>query len=292
MINLKIGQPKSKHSNTFDVQYLNGSTIRKRTSFRCHLNTRQVLKYRFSDAIKSLNNKNVINAAIQRALDIDRLDPLKRVEKTEKKKRITFLVTYNPILPSITNIVQKHWKTLTRNENAKEIFPNPPMVAYKQPPNLKLTLCRAALAQNRRDQRSLTGYKRCISSCNVCPYSFSTREYTAKTFTSRTGEKFDMKGLYGCHSQSVIYQICCLKCKKQYIGQTGRNFHLRAMEHLRSIKAKEKTIGLHFTKCKSENFKIQVIEKVFPDNELFRLEREKHWITALKTKEPHGLNIM
>ena len=39
-------------------------------------------------------NKNVINAAIQRALDIDRLDALKRVEKTEKKKRITFVVTY------------------------------------------------------------------------------------------------------------------------------------------------------------------------------------------------------
>ena len=64
------------------------------------------------------------------------------------------------------------------------------------------------------------------------------------------------------------------------------------MEHLRSIKAKEKTIGLHFSKCNSDNLKMQVIEKVFPDNEPFRLEREKHWITVHKTREPLGLNIM
>ena len=87
--------------------------------------------------------------------------------------------------------------------------------------------------------------------------------------------------------------ISCLKCKKQYVGQTGRSFYLRGMEHLRSVRAREKTVGIHFsTDCSSEHLKMQIIEKVFPNNEPFRLEREKYWIGKLRAKEPHGLNIV
>ena len=77
------------------------------------------------------------------------------------------------------------------------------------------------------------------------------------------------------------------------MGQTGRDFYLRGMEHLRSVRAGEKTVGIHFsTKCKSEHLKMQIIEKVFPNNEPFRLEREKYWIGKLRTMEPHGLNMI
>ena len=166
------------------------------------------------------------------------------------------------------------------------------MVAYKQPPNLRLTLCKALLPQLSRPQRDLIGYKRCKKSCNVCSYSMSTRDWTSKETISRTRERFTMTGLYGCHTIGVIiYMISCLKCKKQYVGQTGRSFYLRGMEHLRSVRAGEKTIGMHFfSNCKSGDMKIQIIEKVFPNNEPFRLERERYWIEKLKTKDPHGLN--
>ena len=238
-------------------------------------------------------NKNVIASAIKRALEVKREDALKRVEKTKKKDRVTFVVTYNPKLPSISGIINKHWKTLTRDRDAKEVFPLPPMVAYKQPPNLKLTLCKATLPQNSRSQRGLIGYKRCTNSCNVCSYSMSTRDCISKETISKTGEKFPMTGLYGCHTIGVIYVISCLKCKKQYVGQTGRSFYLRGMEHLRSVRAREKTVGIHFsTDCSSEHLKMQIIEKVFPNNEPFRLEREKYWIGKLRAKEPHGLNIV
>ena len=181
---------------------------------------------------------------------------------------------------------------MTRDNEYKEIFPEPPLVAYKQPPNLRLTLCRAALAQVSRPQRNQIGYKRCLKSCNVCPYSFSTREKIAKETVSKSGEKFLMKGLYNCQTQGIIYAISCLKCKKQYVGQSGRTFHLRGMEHLRSIKAKNKTIGLHFSsKCKEDDFKIQIIEKVFPNTPQYRLEKEDYWIKTLNTKKPKGLNI-
>ena len=121
----------------------------------------------------------------------------------------------------------------------------------------------------------------------------STRDCISKETISKTGEKFPMTGLYGCHTIGVIYVISCLKCKKQYVGQTGRSFYLRGMEHLRSVRAREKTVGIHFsTDCSSEHLKMQIIEKVFPNNEPFRLERGKYWIGKLRANEPHGLNIV
>ena len=241
--------------------------------------------------LSRMYNKNIVNAALKRALETSREEALKRVEKKKKKDRVTFVVTYNPKLPSISGIVKKHWRSLTRDKEVKEIFPEPPLVAYKQPPNLRLSLCRAALPQLSRPQRSQVGYKRCLKSCNVCSYSMSTREKISKETVSKSGERFPMKGLYGCQTQGVIYVISCLKCKKQYVGQTGRSFYLRGMEHLRSVRAKDKTIGLHFSSaCKDDDLKMQVIEKVFPNSEPFLLERENYWIKTLKTKHPHGLN--
>ena len=78
----------------------------------------------------------------------------------------------------------------------------------------------------------------------------------------------------------------------QCVGQSGRRFHDRAMEHLRSITAKDKNIGEHFTsnKHKDKDFRIQIIERVNPNNEPFRLERESYWIRTLKALAPHGLS--
>ena len=36
--------------------------------------------------------------------------------------------------------------------------------------------------------------------------------------------------------------------------------------------------------------RIQVIEKVFPNTDPFRLERERYWIQTLQTQSPKGLN--
>ena len=66
------------------------------------------------------------------------------------------------------------------------------------------------------------------------------------------------------------------------------------MEHLRYIKNETKAWGEHYknSKCKSKDFLVQVIEKVTPDSEALRLQREKYWINLLDTKKPYGLNTI
>ena len=232
-------------------------------------------------------NKNVVKAAIDKASKVERKEALKRVEKV-KSDRSVFAITYNPMLPSVTKVVGKHWRFMSKNKHIKEIFPLPPMIAYKQSSNLKNMLCRAKLPTIKlgNSSRKFIGMKRCTNSCNVCIYYNNT-----KTIKSKSGETFKMTGQYGCQTTSIIYLASCSKCKMQYVGQSGRRFYDRIMEHLRYIKRGIHALGEHFKgKCDSKYLLVQVIEKVTPNSEHLRLQREKYWIEKLDTKIPYGLN--
>ena len=64
--------------------------------------------------------KNIIKAAIAKALAIPRLEALKKVVKT-KLTRVMFAVTFNPKLPSISNIIGKHWRTMILDTKLKKL---------------------------------------------------------------------------------------------------------------------------------------------------------------------------
>ena len=91
-----------------------------------------------------------------------------------------------------------------------------------------------------------------------------------------------------CNTRNVIYLIDCLKCKNQYIGQTGRSFKERIREHLgyiRNNKISEPT-GLHFN-LPGHNismFKASIIEKCKFDSRMYRETREEWCIQKFQTK--------
>ena len=63
------------------------------------------------------------------------------------------------------------------------------------------------------------------------------------------------------------------------------------IELLRYIWKGINTLGEHFKSgCDRKYLLIQVIEKVTPNSEHLRLQREKYWIEKLDTKVPYGLN--
>ena len=144
------------------------------------------------------------------------------------------------MLPSITKVISKNYQFMTKNKHIKNIFPQQPMVAYKQPANLKNMLCGAKLATVRlgNDPRKIIGMRRCTDSCNVCIYYNFT-----KVIKSKTGETYPMTSQYVCHTTSVIFLASCSKCKIQYVGQSGRRFYDRIMEHLRYIRKGTMTLG-------------------------------------------------
>jgi hypothetical protein len=190
--------------------------------------------------------------------------------------RIVLALTYNPKLPSVPQIIKKHWRTLVKDQRMLKPFPAPPMVAYKQPPNLKSVLCRAKLPKNTHPKRKLTGMKKCNKPCNVCPYILKTDTIISK----HNKQTFKLNGLFTCATNGIIYLISCMTCTKQYVGQTGRMFSKRMMEHLNSIYHKKEATGIHFSSPNHNHndFQVQVIEKVLPNTVNHRLEREEFWI--------------
>ena len=105
----------------------------------------------------------IIDAAIERAKSIPRSEALRKVENKKEKKRPVFVVTYDPRLPSITKIVHKHWRTMSKNPYLKQVFSEPPLIAYKRPKNIKELIIRARVPAEApvRPKRKIPGMTKC-----------------------------------------------------------------------------------------------------------------------------------
>lgn len=109
-----------------------------------------------------------------------------------------------------------------------------------------------------------------------------------------------MKQFATCKTPYIVYLITC-PCKKQYIGQTIRNFTTRVKEHITAIK-KGKTnhsVPKHYASHHDRNpagTTFQVIDRFIPhwrgESNIRGVSRlETWWIYQMKCYVPHGLNI-
>ena len=114
--------------------------------------------------------KSLINAAIQKALRIPRSEAIKKVVRSKTSDRVVFSIKYDPRLPSLTSIIQKHHRTMIQDDpRLKEVFNQPPLIAYKRNRNLKDILIRSKVPNlnRRRSKRQLKGMKKCGKCANV-----------------------------------------------------------------------------------------------------------------------------
>ena len=93
----------------------------------------------------------------------------------------------------------------------------------------------------------------------------------------------------------VVYVIECIKCKKQYVGETENALHIRMNGHRSDIKHRrlEKPVATHFNSegHSLEDLSIVVIEQIHREEANFRKAKESHWIQTLRSLVPGGLNL-
>ena len=238
-----------------------------------------------------------IEQQIARATSISRSDAL-QYNRRKTSNRTPFILTYNPSLPSISSIIQKHFNLLQSSNRCKNTFKEPPVVAYRRSPNLRDLLIRAQLPSNRTNSNySTPGSFRCgCPNCLTCPYI--SEGLTQYTFFS-TGEKCCIKSHLNCNTKNLIYMIQCNRCQLQYIGETKRSLKDRFNEHRRTVdnphnKSSPTTAGKHFLLTpnhSSNDMQLIPIEKIFNNRDAVRKAREAHLILRANTLEPYGLNI-
>ena len=81
---------------------------------------------------KRYYNKTQIN----RSISIPRNELLNKI-KTSNTERLPLTVTCNRTLPDLETIIDNNWDILQIEQKLKEIFAEPPILAFKRNKNLK-----------------------------------------------------------------------------------------------------------------------------------------------------------
>ena len=176
-----------------------------------------------------------------------------------------------------------------------EVFPAPPLTAYKVNRNLGTFLIRARIPRPApfREHRVKNGMHKCkknLRGCPVCYFVFETRMMKA----TATNAVVEIKGDLNCQTSGIIYCITCKKCMIQYIGTSKLTAQARISQHAGYIRNKNlsQPTGKHFNGRGHtlSDMSFVILEKVFSNDVLLREERESHYIRISNTKYK-GLDV-
>ena len=151
----------------------------------------------------------------------------------KESERIPLVVTHNEQIGSFLSSVSRDWDILQLEEELRQVFPQPPVIARRQPKSLRGMLIRSTLNANTRRHH---GNEKCGKSrCKVCDHMVTDEEIVVPP-TNRSLKP----GPYNCDSSNVIYLLLCTLCPNiQYVGQASTSFRLRFNNHKSTIRIKK-----------------------------------------------------
>ena len=172
-------------------------------------------------------NDNFLEKQFLRAANISRINALQTKPKASNDV-LPFVVTYNPALPRISNILRKHFNILHSSNRCTDVFKQPPFVVYRRSSNLRDLLVKAQLPVISTNHFP-PGSFRCGQNCATCPYI--TNGLTSYTYTFyATGETRSITSPIIRNTKNVIYMVQCNRCNLPYIGETKRRLKDRFNE--------------------------------------------------------------
>ena len=224
---------------------------------------------------------------LRRVATINRPDALRSSEQYDGTvDRVPLVLTYHPFNTQIKRSLLQNFQILATDQQTRDIFPQPPFVAYKRDLNLRNILVRSH-DHSSTDQYGSHACQR--PRCHTCQYISQDTEIQGPRYS------FSVRGHFTCQSSNLVYCISCNRCPTiLYIGETGRNLRSRFSEHLRSIR--NNTPGFpvaqhfNFTDYSISDIRVRGMRLCNGTN-LQRKQCEMRLIFQLGTVQPDGLNI-
>ena len=140
--------------------------------------------------------------------------------KYNSKKAIPLVVTYHPLLKSISTIISKNLYLLNMDEEVKRVFTPGPMVSFRSSIKLSSYLVREKLFPT---ERVVGSFKCKKQQCLVC-----VNLTEVKTFGSTvTGKTYKINHKFDCNKNCLVYLLTSKHCGIQYVGQTVADFRYR-----------------------------------------------------------------
>ena len=243
------------------------------------------LRNLYSRLLKRGYDHHLLHTQFNRATSRDRQSLLTPRDKVTLK-RVPLVITHNPRLPPLNNLINNHFHLLKEDTHLKPCFEFPPLAAYRQPPNLRRILISAKLPPLRTVH----------SKCNCLCCKSMVVKSTIHSFANR--KSFPIASDLSCKSSNLIYLIECVLCKQQYVGETSLKLQQRFAHHRSDTKLNKPTsVSLHFN-SPNHHFGLARITPLW-QCETFdtpyqtatnRKKMEQTWIYKLKSFFPHGLN--
>ncbi|XP_074792641.1 uncharacterized protein LOC141975875 [Natator depressus] len=160
----------------------------------------------------------------------------------KENNRTPLAVTFSPQLKPLQRIIKDLQPILKDDPTLSQILGDRPVLAYRQPPNLKQILTSNHIPHNRTTNPGT--YPCNKARCQLCPHIYSGDIITGPNHISHT-----IRGSFTCTSTNVIYAIMCRQCPSaMYIGQTGQSLRKRINGHKSDVKNYNihKPVGKHF----------------------------------------------
>ncbi|KAJ8031867.1 hypothetical protein HOLleu_25210 [Holothuria leucospilota] len=191
-------------------------------------------------------------------------------------KRLPIVVTYSPQLSPLLKTIKDSWRYLNLDPTLRDLFLEPPVTAFRQPPSLHRLLVHTKLTPHRDTS---TGNFPCGNKrCKVCDHMITDPRITIlpKGIQLSTGP-------YSCNSSNVVYLLLCDRCPNvSYIGETSTTFRLRFNNHKASVRNNSSGLPVaeHFNLINHSlnDLKFAILFAGFPTSEV----RKKQLVTREK----------
>nr|XP_048695288.1 dnaJ homolog subfamily B member 13 isoform X5 [Caretta caretta] len=160
----------------------------------------------------------------------------------KENNRTPLAVTFSPQLKPLQRIIKDLQPILKDDPTLSQVLGDRPVLAYRQPRNLKQILTNNHIPHNRTTNPGT--YPCNKARCQLCPHIYSGDTITGPNNISHT-----IRGSFTCTSTNVIYAIMCQQCPSaMYIGQTGQSLRKRINGHKSDVKNYNihKPVGEHF----------------------------------------------
>ena len=151
---------------------------------------------------------------------IDRLKLLSRTPK-QQPKNICLIIKFSPRIHNFIQSIKSNYRTLKDDGKVGCFFVQPPTYASKQPPNLRQLLIRNTITDDEPECN-----KPCVKHrCKACKHINNATNVLIN-------HKKVKPGNFISDSANVVYLIHSKECPEaQYIGETGRYFRYRFINH-------------------------------------------------------------
>ena len=146
-------------------------------------------------------------------------------------------MTYNRTLPNVKRAISENWNLLHINQELKDVFQEPPILAFRRNRNLcELLGCKKNVdgKLQRLSKKKKIGFstKCCSKSGNIC----CKQVLHTQSFKSSVTQKiYHIFHDLNCKSKLLIYLMECRICRIQYIVKSETEFNIILNNHRKDV---------------------------------------------------------